>query len=387
MRVISRLHHQGIVGRNRKFLPIYLCSLLMSFHYGLVLYVNSSFLETFFSQIEVAFLFGLGAVLFLTLLLSSELLTQIGAKRIFFIFILVEALAITILSSANSPTLIALGFVLMQGSIGFLTYLLDVFLEREVKDEGTTGEVRGIFLTSASIAIILAPIATGFILSGGSFRSVYFASLMVLIPVLFLQFGKAIEKHSLPKIHEKIPSSLRLGVFLSFILQFFYGWMIAWSPIYLNQIIGFSWQEIGLIFSIMLLPFALFELPLGELEDKMFGEKEIMAGGFLIAGFATVSISLITSASFVAWALILFLTRTGASAIEISTESYFFKHVSGGDTEVIGVFRLARPLALIMGPIIGAFSIKLLGFQQSFIVLGAILIASVFLALRLKDTK
>ncbi len=210
---------------------------------------------------------------------------------------------------------------------------------------------------------------------------------MVLIPVLFLQFGKAIEKHSLPKIHEKIPNSLKLGVLLSFILQFFYGWMIAWSPIYLNQIIGFSWQEIGLIFSIMLLPFALFELPLGELEDKMFGEKEIMAGGFFIAGLATASISLITSASFVAWALVLFLTRTGASAIEISTESYFFKHVSGGDTGVIGVFRLARPLALIMGPIIGAFSIKLLGFQQSFIVLGAILIASIFLALRLKDTK
>lgn len=359
----------------------------MSFHYGLVLYVNSSFLETFFSQIEVAFLFGLGAVLFLTLLLSSEVLTQIGAKRIFFIFVLLEALAITILSSANSPTLIALGFVLMQGSIGFLTYLLDVFLEREVKNEGTTGEVRGIFLTAASVAIILAPITTGFILSGGNFRSVYFASLMVLIPVLFLQFGKAIEKHSLPRIHEKIPNSLKLGVLLSFILQFFYGWMIAWSPIYLNQVMGFGWQEIGLIFSIMLLPFALFELPLGELEDKMFGEKEIMAGGFLIAGLATASISLITSASFVTWALVLFLTRTGASAIEISTESYFFKHVSGGDTGVIGIFRLARPLALIMGPIIGAFSIKLLGFQQSFIVLGAILVMSMFVALRLKDTK
>ncbi|MFZ3019936.1 MAG: MFS transporter [Minisyncoccia bacterium] len=387
MRLVSRLHHKGILHRNRKFLPIFLSSLFIAFHYGLVLYIESSFLETFFTQIETAFLFGLGAVLFLILILSGEVIKKIGARKIFALFTTVEALATCILAFSNSPILIALGFILAQGSVGFLSYLMDIFLEREMKDETTTGEVRGIFLTAANLALIFAPLLSGFLLVNNDYRRIFLFSLLALIPVFFLQFGKQIEKHSIPQNHGIIPHSLRLGIFLSFILQFFYGWMVAWSPIYLHQIIGFDWPTIGVIFSIMLLPFVLFELPLGELEDRMFGEKEIMAGGFLLAGIATASVSLISGASFMVWALVLFLTRTGASAIEISTESYFFKHVSGGDTGIIGIFRLVKPVALISAPIIGALCIKLLGFGPSFIVLGGILVMSAFVAMRLKDTR
>jgi len=386
MRVISRLHHQGMIGRNKKFLPIYLSSLLIAFHYGLVLYIESSFLETFFSQTETALLYCFGAILFLIFLLTSETVKVVSAKKTFFVFVILEAIATSILAFSSSPTFIAFGFVLAQGAVGFLAYLMDVFLEKEMQNEATTGEVRGIFLTFANVAIMLAPLITGFLLSDGNYRKIFLASLLTLLPVLFLRFDKQIEKHSMPRNHGAIPTTLKLAIFLSFILQFFYAWMVVWSPIYLHQVIGFTWPVIGVMFSIMLLPFVLFELPLGELEDKMFGEKEIMAGGFLLAGIATASLSLIGGASFILWALVLFLTRTGASAIEISTESYFFKHVTGGDTSIIGIFRLVRPIALV-APLIGALFIKLVGFGPSFIVLGAILIFSAFVAMRLKDTR
>ncbi len=386
MRVISRLHHGGIIGRNKKFLPIYLSSLFLAFHYGLILYFNSSFLGNFFSQIETSFLFGLGAVFFLFLLLSAEAITRFNSRKIFFGFLTLELIATYILATANSPLMIALGFILGQGAVGFLSYLLDVFLEREIKNEGTTGETRGIFLTFSNIAILLAPIVTGFILMSGDFRNIYLWSLVALMPIFLFHFNDKLGRHTIPREHASIPRELRLGIFLSFALQFFYGWMVAWSPIYLNQVIGFSWSEIGVMFSLMLLPFVLFELPLGELEDRLLGEKEIMAIGFLIAGLATASLSFIGSASFVAWTLALFLTRTGASAIEISTESYFFKHVSGADTGIIGTFRLVKPVALIVAPLTGILFIKLVGFGPSFIVLGGILLVAGFFATRLKDT-
>ena len=388
MRVISRLHHQGLIGRNRRFLPIYVASLLIAFHYYLIIYVNSSFLNSFFSFLEVAALFALGAILFAVFLLAGEtFVREIKLRKIFLALIVLEGASVATLAFSREALFVALAFIVAQGSIGFLSYIMDVMLERKVQDEKSTGEVRGMFLTAANISLVIAPTVAGIILSNGNFSSLYLVSFLVLLPVIFLHFNKRAGEHVIPKHREVLPKTLKLGIFLNFLLQFFYAWMVIWSPIYLHNVIGFAWSEIGIMFSLMLLPFALFELPLGELEDKMFGEKEIMAIGFFIAGLATASLGAIGGASFLLWTLALFATRTGASAIEISTESYFFKHVSGRDAGTIGVFRMAKPLSLLTGPLAGALTIKFLGFPASFAILGAVLAVGAFISLRLKDTR
>jgi MFS family permease len=163
--------------------------------------------------------------------------------------------------------------------------------------------------------------------------------------------------------------------------------MVIYMPIYLEQYIGFNWSEIGIIFTIMLIPFVIFELPVGELADDKYGEKEFLTIGFVIMGFFTLVMSFITVKSFWLWSTILFITRIGASLVEVSTESYFFKKVDKSRTDVISLFRVSRPLALVMAPVVATVALGFIPFQYIFIVIGSIMIVGTHYSLALKDTK
>ena len=172
-----------------------------------------------------------------------------------------------------------------------------------------------------------------------------------------------------------------------FILRFFFAWMVIYMPIYLHVHIGFSWSEIGIMFAIMLLPFALLELPAGKIADRWLGEKEILSAGFLIAALFTILVSFITSNNFFIWTATLFMMRVGASLIEIMTESYFFKHVQGDDNNIISFFRITRPAAYIIGPIVASIALIFLDLRFIFIILGLILFSGLYYSFRIEDTK
>ena len=106
-------------------------------------------------------------------------------------------------------------------------------------------------------------------------------------------------------------------------------------PIYLNQYVGFTWDKIGIIFTIVLLPYMLFEFPLGKLADRWLGEKEFLIIGFVIMAGATGALTFITSTSIVVWTIALFMTRVGGSFTEIMSETYFFKQIDDGDVNII----------------------------------------------------
>src|SRR3989338_7120911 len=161
------------------------------------------------------------------------------------------------------------------------------------------------------------------------------------------------------------------GIFsANFILRFFYSWMIIYTPLYLHNHLGFSWSEIGPMFTIMLVPFVLLEIPAGRLADSRYGEKEIMSLGFIIAAVSTAALSFIAVKSFWLWASLLFLTRVGASLIEITTESYFFKHICSSNSNTLSFFRMTAPLALIFGPLSATAFLFFFDFKNLFLVLG-----------------
>tara|TARA_Y100000031_G_scaffold104660_1_gene115116 strand:- start:54 stop:545 length:492 start_codon:yes stop_codon:yes gene_type:complete len=163
--------------------------------------------------------------------------------------------------------------------------------------------------------------------------------------------------------------------------------MVIYMPIYLNQHIGFSWPEIGIIFTIMLLPFVLFEYPLGRLADTKIGEKEILIIGFIILIFSTAFIPFMNTTSLIPWAILLFITRVGASFAEITTESYFFKHVDGTDTSTISLFRITRPVSYIVGPLIATIGLFFLNIQYIFLILAVVLLFGLYFSFKIKDTK
>ena len=163
--------------------------------------------------------------------------------------------------------------------------------------------------------------------------------------------------------------------------------MIIYTPIYLNQYLHFNWEQIGFIFTIMLLPFVFLSFPLGAISDRS-GEKKILLIGLLIMSLATLSIPFIKTPSVLIWALALFCTRVGAASAEAMAESYFFKVVSEENSDTISFFRNTSPLSYIIAPLLAIpvlFYIP--SFQYLFYVLGAILLFGFFVSLRLKDVR
>jgi MFS family permease len=162
--------------------------------------------------------------------------------------------------------------------------------------------------------------------------------------------------------------------------------MVIYVPLYLIEYIHFDWKEIGALFTIMLLPFVLFEIPAGWISDKKLGEQEMMIGGFLIATGAIVAIPFLHNA-FLSWAVVLFISRVGASLVEVTTESYFFKKIGAKDSDLLSIFRMTRSVSYLVTPAIVVVTFLALSFQYSFLILALITLSGILFASRIRDTK
>lgn len=380
-----------------RILPAYSAVFFLSIQAYLVLYINSSFLDKYVSEAQIGLLYAIASVVSILFFLNiGSILNKIGninftVSSLFLVFFSTLGMVYS-----TNYFLALLSFVVYQAFITLLFFNLDIFLEFYIKDESTTGRVRSIFLTLSNLALVISPIFTAMVLTNGDYWKVYLLSLVALLPVLLIvkKYFKSF-KDSTQKDIKFFATFSRLvakkdvfRISLSrFILEIFYSLMVVYVPIYLHQHIGLSWTTIGFLFTIMLLPFILFEIPIGRLADKKFGEKEILILGFMIIAVSTVSITFINSTSFIIWAIVLFLTRTGASFVEITTESYFFKHVTSKDAQTIALFRSCRPLSYIVGPVLGGLLLLVIPHKFIYLILGLVVLLGIRFGSLLKDTK
>lgn len=377
---------------------LYTTSLLFGFSYFGVHYINSSYLERHLSQSEVGFLFSISSALSVLVLgTSSLILKKIGNYNVALIAAGGSATALFGLASTQNPGLTFVYFTLFTLLSQLTLFSLDIFLESSTHDENTTGSVRGIFLSMGLLASLFSPAIAGFLTGGDEhFEYAYFVSALYILPVLVVinaRFRTFIDPHyhvlSVSRTARALWSNKNLlHVSLAqFLLRFFFSWYVVYLPVYLNQVIGFSWPEIGVVLFAMLVPYILIEYPAGRLADKYFGEKEMMIAGFLIAGFATAILFWLHSDSMLLWGGVLMLTRVGAALIESMTETYFFKHIDGADASILSTFRVLHPLAYAFGPLIASLLLMVVGIEALWLVLAGIMLVGTVHPLMLKDTK
>jgi len=378
---------------------IYVAGLLLSFHYAFVIYVNSNFLEKFISERSLGILYAIGALInMLAFLYMAQILEKVRNYRLMLYLTVLEISTLVGLATLTNPYLIMVLFVVHHAINAVIFFGLDIFLERSSND-GETGGIRGVFLTIMNVTFVLSPLAVGLILGKGeNFSLIYLISAAFLIPFFFLIYRNFRNLPHKPYIAIDAWATLKTfwsskklwNIFtLNLILQFFYTWMTIYTPLYLHDVVGFNWKEIGIIFSVMLLPFVIFEIPLGRIADTKLGEKEILSTGLFVMAVTTIALTFLEAQNMALWALILFLTRTGASAVEIMVESYFFKQINGDDTNLISFFRNARPIAYIIGPLAAGLALILVDNQSQylFFILGIITLIGLRYSLSLEDTK
>lgn len=387
---------ERVIKKAGAFLPFYLLAFVFTLHVASPAYITSTFLSGKIGEGAVGLIYaGTSVITLIAFFFIGSLLKKRGDYDLTLTLMALDFIATVGLAALKHPYAIIAAFAVNFITISLISFDLDLLLESFSKDS-RTGTLRGNYLTVGNLAWIAAPALAGLALKNGDYWRIYLISLVFLV-VAFVIFRKFFKGFEDPE-YKALPffatvraivrkRNIRLIFGVAFILQFFYALMVIYTPLYLHNHIGFSWQDIGIMFSIMLIPFVLLEGPLGRIADRWLGEKEFLAAGFVITAVSTALIAFIHEPSFILWTGILFATRVGASMIEVMSETYFFKKISAGDADVVAFFRAVRPSAYVVAPAFASLLLSFISLAHLFLVLAIITLGGLAFTLPLKDTK
>lgn len=380
-----------------KLRSVFVVGFLLTVALALTSYIDSSFLGTQVNLKTVGLLFSLGSlvsIVFLSWL--PDIMKRIGVRGVFHLTGLTYLVSVLGMLNTGNPIVFGIFFLFYIAAGYGIYFTIDLLIE-SMSTKKTTGITRGVYLAIYNLAYLIGPLLAGIILKANSFKLVYLTAGMFII-IMFLVFIKDLEKINITPVRRKISfkkivqrlfkSKNLFNVYVvSLMLSFFFSWMAIYTPIYLHTFLGFDWQKIGIMFAIMHIPYITLEIPIGRLADKYHCEKYLMTIGLVIIAISTVGLGLFADASFWAWVIGLTITRVGASFVQVSSESYFFKKVDVEDSYMIALYRNASPLAYILGPAVGTIVLSFTNYNNLFIVLGVIILAVTAFSMRLKSIK
>jgi len=381
------------------FYIIYILAFAATIADAITGYAQSSYLNLFLPLNYIGLFLSLVTVITITTsFVYPRLIARHPMSRLIFITYLGSIIASLILSSRGPIWLILIAFIIRYLSFTFLMINLDIFLEN-ISTNRRTGIIRTQYLTTLNMAWLISPLLMGHIIGpNNNYPQIYYiGGLVLLAALIFFIFTRHQLPH--PRIHyqkQNIKKGIRklMGhndrrrIFLSsLVLQFFYALMSLYIPIYLHQYIGLSWPTLSIIFTIMLIPFVILELPAGALADRILGEKEMLMVGNIIMIISVIGIFLTSSTSPFVWGVLLFCSRVGAALAESMQESYFYKKIDSHDTAVINLYRQNRPLGWLLASLTAFVVLSFCSLPAIFIVLVLGLILGLIPILGIRDTR
>lgn len=378
----------------KKLRPIFLASFFFSIHLALLTYLNSSMLGQYTNGTLVSAIYTLASAFSLVCILyAPKIIARIGLLKFSMYALLMSIAMLSFLGTTTNLFFVLLTFLIYLGLNSLILYIFDLYIEHYSSNE-STGNIRGTYLLFNNIGWVFAPIVSGYLTNQYGFSVMYtFASFIALVTLLILAASQRKFKDrpyantSIVDAYHQMRASkpIRRIVSINFMLQFFYAWMVIYIPLYLHTVIDLSWTKIGLLFSIMLLPFALFEYPVGRILDRL-GEKIFIICGLLIMSFSTILLPTLGNAPFIIYAGVLFATRVGAAILEVSCESYFFKRLDDRNISLISLYRNTIPIAYIIGPMLAAGILIFATYQTLFVILSILLFLAAIYSFRIKNS-
>jgi len=375
---------------------IYILAFLFALHLTPAIYINSNFLQQFISTDNVGYIFSLASLLTIAgFVLIRPILHRFGNYKTFLGSLTTVFIALALLTVPEAPAwLYIAAFTLATVFQALCFFHMDIFLEHYSKDS-ETGMVRGIFLTAQNLSFVIGPLIAGLLLTDHDFWKIYLFGIILLIPVFYIAI-RYLRNFSDPKYTKPHFAKTSRYIFknkdlynvfaANGLLFAFYSWMIIYTPIYLHTVMGFPISSVTTIMGIALVAFIILQPPLGYIADEWIGEKEMLIAGFIIIAGSTTAMSFLESSTLWHWAALLFITRVGASMVEIMSEAYFFKKVDSGDMNIVSFFRIVGPLMYTAFPILASVLLIFIDLKFIFMILGAIMLYGVRYGLAIKDT-
>ena len=387
-------HNEKLDSSNIKFVSF--ISFLLGFSQALLAYVLSLYFKEVSGTDNVGIFFMLSYLVILVIFLNlHKLVRKIGKPFLFYLTFLLKAIALTVLFYCPLSILGIIFLIIYIIGEAISWVCLDIILESFSTDR-MSGRIRGLYLTIGNVGFILAPLLSFQILDDFGFKGIFFASFVIqfLIFSISLMAFRGINhifkrKETMRELLKRVfkRKNIMRIYYISFVLDFFYALMVIYTPLYFLQM-GYSLSQIGLAFSIILIPFVLLQYPVGILADKKTGEKEFLILSIAVMGISTLIFYFFDFKEIFAWTLILFITRIGASMIEILRDSYFYKRIDGYDVDIINFFRTSRPVAYITATILSSLLLLLLDDMKIvFLLIAVVSLSGLYPAFRLVDNK
>lgn len=379
----------------KKIKAVNFITMLMGFSQAVLTYIMSTYFKEASGTENVGlFYFASYTILLIILLNLHKMVRVLGKANVFLFAVFSKVVFIALLSNMNASVLgiwILMAYVI---SAGLEWVAMDAILETYSTD-GESGRIRGKHLMILNAGFMLGPFLSTMLLDRFGFHGV-FVFLLIFNSVLFVlallklrdsneRFEKKVRVAEIIRKVAKRKNILRI-YHISFVLELFYALTIIYVPIYLFNL-GFGWEQIGIVLTVMLIPFVIVQYPAGILADKKWGEKEMLAGSIALIGVTTLLIYFTHSKSVLVWSLILFGTRVGAALVEVLRDSYFYKRIDGRDVDLINFFRTSMPLAFIVSSFFSFIIIYFFSIRAIFPFIALVVFSALFSALMLKDNK
>jgi len=374
-------------------------SLIYSFGISLILPIFPNFIESiinsetfvgyFYSSMSVSM-----AIAGLTTSFFYKKFSRMGI--LYFAFVLGALLTMSFVFVNGTYTL----FVLEFFRVFVLMYVLMTLalLVRDFAKANDLGKTEGFYFLFSNIGWFFGPIIGGVIARYAGNEPVFVMSGISLIVGLFYMARQhiVVENPSLesPAFEEKkVKAFDKFKKFIEnknrivsyFISIFLISWM-AFKTVVIPLFVadnGYGSDTTGLVISLCILPYIIFEMPIGRYADKKGLRLPIMSGFFIIAFFA---LATYFSPIFYLDALFLIFANIGAAFIEPLRDVYFFTNTEKKDEDALyGVFITADPIGRFIGPALVSTSLILLPFDYVFVVFAVLFVVAGCVSVLIKD--
>jgi len=332
-------------------------------------------------------------------LVSSVFFRKFSRVKILYFVLVVAALATMYFVFVNQfYQLFPLQFVRVFAVL-FISMSLALMVH-DFTSAKALGKTEGVYFLFTNIGWFLGPFVGGVIARYAGFEPVFVLSgVLLLCSLIYIIHQHLIKKHpslALPhakpkkdgdenKFKKYLSNKNRIGAYLvSMVLISWVSFKAVVIPLFVLKM-GYGSDTAGLILSLSILPYMLFEVPVGEWADKNGFKKPIITGFFILAFFA---MAVAVSPIFYLDALFIILGNVGSAMIEPLHDVYFFKNVKNSEEDdMYGIFVTADPLAKFVAPAIISTSLIFLPFQYVFVVFGCLFLVAGFGSFLIKDQK
>lgn len=382
----------------KNLIILYLAGFFLALANALPAYINSSFIGSIVSVKYISFYFiSANAVTFLAMLVFPNVIRKIGNFVSAKWMVALGVISSLILALSPAPVYLFIFFIITLVATNLLWNNMDIFVESFTSD-CNTGKTRAIYFSATNAGWILSPFIASLLVTNDEKYGLVYLSSAILTAVFFLIITlnkKKVHKElKYDKVNIKATivdfwknSNLQGVYFSSFFLNLFFSLAVVFAPIYLHSTLGFDWSTLGIMFSIMLIPFVLIEIPAGIIADKYLGEKELTYIGMAILIISLLLFFFVKSVNPFVWGGILFFSRIGAALVEAMRESRFFKIVDAENVSHINFLRTSYPLGYLVGTGLGALILMFYPVQYTFLFLAVLFLYSFYFVYIMKDSK